>query len=98
MIARILFGVAAQEELKSGSETGRGSDGLMARVWRAVFNGDAATITSAVPDRLLHGHTVVLGGIQILSEKRHQEREPGFERIHGYDFLRVRFEPPRTTR
>jgi len=39
-----------------------------------------------------------LDGIHILSTKRHQEHEPGFERIHGYDFLRVRFEPLRTTR
>jgi hypothetical protein len=39
-----------------------------------------------------------LDGIQILSEKRHQEREPGFERIHGYDFLRVRFDPLGTPR
>jgi hypothetical protein len=39
-----------------------------------------------------------LDGIHILSETRHHEREPGYDRIHGYDFLNVRFEPLRTPR
>ena len=34
-----------------------------------------------------------LDGIHILSETRHHEREPGYDRIHGYDLLTVRFEP-----
>jgi cytochrome P450 len=31
--------------------------------------------------------------IEIGSEKPHAEREPGYERIHGYDLLSVRFQP-----
>jgi cytochrome P450 len=39
-----------------------------------------------------------LDGIQILTETRHHEREPGYDRIHGYDFLTVRFDPLGTPR
>jgi cytochrome P450 len=34
-----------------------------------------------------------LDGITLLSETKHHEREPGYDRIHGYDLLTVRFEP-----
>jgi hypothetical protein len=33
-----------------------------------------------------------LDGIRILSQTRHHEREPGYDRIHGYDSLTVSFE------
>ena len=34
-----------------------------------------------------------IAAVKILSDKRHVEREADFERVHGYDFLSVRFEP-----
>jgi cytochrome P450 len=49
----------------------------------------ARLLTRTLIERLVNR----LDDIQILSEKRHHEREPGYERVHGYDFLSVRFKP-----
>lgn len=49
----------------------------------------ARLLTRTLIERLVNR----LDSIHILSEKRHIEREAGYERVNGYEFLTVRFKP-----